>query len=451
MTNTGIIKKILSLLLIIMLIMSTTVVFADKANIVMDKPSTWAKTNIDTLKAKGRLETRVFGDYQDNITRKDFAYLGVKLYEIITGETTSIGLAHFDDTEDAYVLKAKNAGFIDGVGNGLFEPDREITRDEIAALFVKLYGATGVTYDNGLSTEEFADSNEIADWAKDYVKVARANGIVNGVGENRFDPKAKATREVALIMYQRTIDKFEGSLAGQVVDNTEVSTVPDNEKGYNALTDSYPYALITKSLNPYRDTFPEWSTASSAYLPLYEYDKQGPSILVFPTLNDPIGYQRYTESEYPTMVSSMQVAVPTLETIQDVMKDCLTTKTMPTTTPQDWDRVYQTFTQKYAYPELAREPFDYMVADLLELFKGDRIPVEGYNLSDFGVLPGGEYSATYDLGNGLGGFIKVSDIKISIVVLPRDSQIIDNGHNTFLERVQIAKDRPDIMKYMDFR
>ena len=341
-------KKIVLIMLFVLMISSAS--FAN--------PSDWAENDINSIKANGRLEDRAFGDFQDKITRKDFAYLGVKMYEIITGESTSVGTASFTDSSDEFVLKAKNAGFIDGVGNGLFEPDREITRDEIAALFVKLYNVTGVSYIPGVAAQDFADKDEIASWAQDYVKIARANEIVNGVGENKFSPKEKATREVALIMYKRTLDKFEGSLVVQIKDNIVVETVSDADAYYDMYRDGYEQGLVNKELNFYKDTFPEWAVTSYVAQPLYEFDKPGKSLFTEFLLFNP-DYEGYiTEADFPIMVEGVVASMPTIETIQDVMANSMVSKTMPVTTQQDWDRVYQVFTQEYAYPELSRSPLE---------------------------------------------------------------------------------------------
>ena len=41
----------------------------------------------------------------------------------------------------------------------------------------------------------FADDKDISDWAKDSVYFMAANGIINGVGNNKFAPKNVTTEE----------------------------------------------------------------------------------------------------------------------------------------------------------------------------------------------------------------------------------------------------------------
>ncbi|MBQ3077401.1 MAG: S-layer homology domain-containing protein [Clostridia bacterium] len=65
----------------------------------------------------------------------------------------------------------------------------------------------------------FADDQEISGWAKDSVYFMAANGIIAGVGDNTFAPKAvtteqqaagyaQATREQALTIAVRMVENF---------------------------------------------------------------------------------------------------------------------------------------------------------------------------------------------------------------------------------------------------
>ena len=91
---------------------------------------------------------------------------------------------------------AVEAGVTSGVGGGLFAPNAEITRQEIAVMlhaFMKKPAA-----DTELT---FADNAKIASWALDSVKWAVENGLMKGVLGNKFAPESLATRaEAATIM-----------------------------------------------------------------------------------------------------------------------------------------------------------------------------------------------------------------------------------------------------------
>lgn len=96
---------------------------------------------------------------------------------------------------DAVAWAAEN-GIVSGYGNGLFGSDDPISREQIATILWRYAGSPAAQ-----AGEDFADESSIASYAADAVDWARANGIVNGLTGNRFDPHGNATRaQVATIL-----------------------------------------------------------------------------------------------------------------------------------------------------------------------------------------------------------------------------------------------------------
>lgn len=86
-----------------------------------------------------------------------------------------------------------------GTGQNIFSPNEGMTR----AMFVTVIGKV---YENSFGsisgTVTFSDVDANAYYAK-YVGWANENGIIKGIGENKFDPYANVTREqMAVIMYK---------------------------------------------------------------------------------------------------------------------------------------------------------------------------------------------------------------------------------------------------------
>lgn len=200
-------KKNIILMTLVILLMTLTA-FART-----DAPSQWAKDTIDQVFNKGLVDQRMASAYTQDITRETFAYLGVRLYEQLTGKVATIGDVKFPDATDPYVLKAKNLGIVNGYPDGTFKPAQAITRDELAVLFVNALKASGVQV-SLTQTQPFSDDAAIAAWAKESVYVARQVGIVNGVGANAYLPKGKATREQSLAMFKRSVDAYQTPQTG---------------------------------------------------------------------------------------------------------------------------------------------------------------------------------------------------------------------------------------------
>lgn len=88
-------------------------------------------------------------------------------------------------------------GMIDGMGKDIFAPEAHMTRAQFAKIIVCALG---------LMPEyrgTFSDVEE-ASWYAGYVDTAAAYGIVNGVGQGRFDPEGLITRQEAVTMLART-------------------------------------------------------------------------------------------------------------------------------------------------------------------------------------------------------------------------------------------------------
>ena len=100
-----------------------------------------------------------------------------------------------------YLAAAKQLGISNGVGDNMFAPEREITREEMVTLIYNYLKYTGKITDEATETE-FADNDKISLWAKGAVAFANGMGYVKGKGNNVFDPAGDATRaELAQIFY----------------------------------------------------------------------------------------------------------------------------------------------------------------------------------------------------------------------------------------------------------
>ena len=83
---------------------------------------------------------------------------------------------------------AVSAQITEGTGNGCFSPGTTVTREMLATFFHRFAGKAAA------EAEAFADQAEIAAWAQAAALWAKADGLMQGVGANRFDPKAGASR-----------------------------------------------------------------------------------------------------------------------------------------------------------------------------------------------------------------------------------------------------------------
>ncbi|MVP00987.1 fibronectin type III domain-containing protein [Paenibacillus lutrae] len=88
---------------------------------------------------------------------------------------------------------------VSGVGSELFQPDRDITRAEFAAIIIR---GLGIELDNGKSA--FADLNS-SDWYYDTVYTAHKYNLINGFEDGTFRPEDRITREQAMVILSKAM------------------------------------------------------------------------------------------------------------------------------------------------------------------------------------------------------------------------------------------------------
>lgn len=140
------------------------------------------------------------GEFRPNasITRAEVATAFFRLLLDQNVERTE----HFADVKASnwYVQPVETLAslhIIEGVGNGDFEPEREITRAEFAAIAARF--ANELT--KGKSFTD-VDANE---WYADYVSTAASFGWINGVGNGLFEPNRPITRTEAAAIINRML------------------------------------------------------------------------------------------------------------------------------------------------------------------------------------------------------------------------------------------------------
>ncbi|MGI2294626.1 S-layer homology domain-containing protein [Paenibacillus sp. GXUN7292] len=176
--------------------------FADVA------PGHWAGRAIQVLAAKhiidGVDEQRFKPDTLT--TRAEFAALLTRAFGL-----KAAGAARFEDVPSGAwyaeaVAAAAEAGIIKGVTPERFMPSAPISREQMAIMIVRAYAAmTGQAAserDFDL-LEDFKDSNEVSDWAREGVAEAISLGIMQGKGSGQFAPKSSAKRsETAMVLWK---------------------------------------------------------------------------------------------------------------------------------------------------------------------------------------------------------------------------------------------------------
>lgn len=171
-----------------------------------DTPSSWAAQTVVDAANAGIVPETLQNGYQKNITRKEFcqiidALLHKKLADYdkelyLTSISYNDARAALTDTWDASVLACYRFGIINGVGNNKFSPNESLTREQAAKILMG--AANKINLPGSEANTSWADASQISSWAHEGINFVVGAGIMNGTGENKFDPQGLFTREQAI-------------------------------------------------------------------------------------------------------------------------------------------------------------------------------------------------------------------------------------------------------------
>lgn len=139
-----------------------------------------------------------------NITRAQFVQVLANLENVDTSDRKVT--AGFTDVPSgkwytAAVKWASENGIVNGMGEGIFAPDNNITREQMCVMLINYTTFKGISLDKAEAKTVFADDREISSWAKAAVYTCQQADIVSGKGENIFDPKGTGTRAEAATIF----------------------------------------------------------------------------------------------------------------------------------------------------------------------------------------------------------------------------------------------------------
>lgn len=135
---------------------------------------------------------------ETNMTRAQFVQVFANISNVDT--TNKNVKTSFTDVPSgkwytAAVKWAAENGVVNGMGDGTFAPEKPVTREQMCVMLVNYVEKfQKETLQSTVNTQTFKDNGKIASWSKDSVYKCAKAGLVNGVGNNMFDPQGTTTR-----------------------------------------------------------------------------------------------------------------------------------------------------------------------------------------------------------------------------------------------------------------
>lgn len=216
-------KKTFFLLFTILFIFHTNV-YASDTDI-----SVWAQSEVEEAIHLGIVPEDMKNDYQNNITRAEFTKVAVmfvarhfdmEVNELVEwylsvhmdsdGNQLPFLESTFSDIEDSeykyYIQCANSMHIVYGRGNGIFDPDAPITREEAAEMLLWVYFCYGSGVKLGPKSEgvdAFCDVAEISSWADTAVRYMYQWDVMKGVSDTHYAPKSYYTKEQCYATFLR--------------------------------------------------------------------------------------------------------------------------------------------------------------------------------------------------------------------------------------------------------
>ena len=97
---------------------------------------------------------------------------------------------------------------VEGYDDGTFMPNRNISRQEMAAILYRYMNYLGYDMSAQGDLSAFADSESVSAWALPSVRWANGAGIITGKDGNRIDPLGNATRAEVATMFMRIVTEM---------------------------------------------------------------------------------------------------------------------------------------------------------------------------------------------------------------------------------------------------
>lgn len=165
----------------------------------------WAEEAITSLEKSGIVSGRGNGvfDPGGNVLREEFTKMIVKMLGIKGNGETQFEDVTPGDWSYEYIDAAVTGGIVTGIGDGKFGTGNKILRQDMAVMIFRAAVNIGIMEESDADAEEFADDQDIDEYAKASVYALAQMGVLNGTGNGDFNPKGTATRaEAAKIIYE---------------------------------------------------------------------------------------------------------------------------------------------------------------------------------------------------------------------------------------------------------
>ncbi|MBD2862465.1 OmpL47-type beta-barrel domain-containing protein [Paenibacillus oceani] len=174
----------------------------------------WSQAFVELAAAKGLVEGVGEGLYQpdETVTRAEFTAM---LVRVLGHKASNARTASYDDVKpDSWyfnvIVTAKELGLLDFVNGNHFMPDQPLTREEMASMLAAVIKLKNVpmTKEN-VTLDGYKDIGDVNASYLDEVRLMVELEIMTGTDQDTFSPKGISTRAQAAVVFIRMMQKLD--------------------------------------------------------------------------------------------------------------------------------------------------------------------------------------------------------------------------------------------------
>ncbi|MFC0214653.1 S-layer homology domain-containing protein [Paenibacillus chartarius] len=194
-------------------IMLPAAAFADTAatNSFTDIDGHWGKKYIEYLGKNGLANGKSDGRYEPDaqLTRAELSAMIAASMKLDTSVTSAVYFSDVkkDDWYTGSVNASASAGIVNGYEDGTFQPNRSVSREELAAIVVRALEASHIAVkpDEAGQAELMSDLKDAGklSWSKESVAAMLNGNLMSTNDAGLFEPDSPTTRAQAAAVISR--------------------------------------------------------------------------------------------------------------------------------------------------------------------------------------------------------------------------------------------------------
>ncbi|MCK9479504.1 MAG: malectin domain-containing carbohydrate-binding protein [Firmicutes bacterium] len=206
----------------------------------------WAKQYIEMLAAYELVSGVGNGKFEPNLTvkREEFAKMIVDAFGLEkTGVVTDLSDVEQGAWYYPYVAAAQKAGIVHGIGDNKFGIGGRITQQDMCVMIGRALDMADIRLPETVAAIPLDMENSVAEYAKDIIYSMQRAAFISDFGENKFAPKEYVTRAQAahIIGKSYILFRYKREDRHQIIDMSPVTAIKIN------VGNEYPYTDASKN------------------------------------------------------------------------------------------------------------------------------------------------------------------------------------------------------------